>query len=308
MFYNQKSYGITMSDRVKKTGLKDSEHAVYVYGNDHAVDMLQASFWKNSMRWAWPLLPFCVEEVKRRQPYRFREDHCQFMILVLLLDGRLQYECEAKRYPLRAGDLLILPQNSCYTFSSGRLPSYYHKIVLEVKGSHLPMICSALSLSGCQSLHLSDPGMLEEKFRRIRQWLSEPSPETVAPLLGLTMEILVEVSLRIREKHTESSLLYQVQAYLENDQESGFSLPQLAEKMGSSSATLNRLFRQHLQTSPAQFRIERKIEQAKYFLQHTSLSIKEIAARLGYCNQFYFSKEFKRKAGVSPSQFRQNSR
>ncbi len=296
-----------MSDQLKKTGMKNSAHAVYVYGNDRAVDMLQASFWKNSARWEWPLLPFCVEEVKRRQPYRFREDHCQFLILVLMLDGRLQYECESRRYSLRAGDLLILPQNSCYTFSSARSPCYYHKIVLEVKGSHLQTICSALSLSGCQSLHLPDPGMLEEKFRRIRHWLSEPSPQTVAPLLGLTMEILVDVSLRLRQRQPESSLLYQVQAYLENDQESGLSLQQLADKMGTSSATLNRLFRQHLQTSPAQFRIERKIEQAKYFLQHTSLSIKEIAARLGYCNQFYFSKEFKRKTGASPSQFRQSS-
>ena len=130
---------------------------------------------------------------------------------------------------------------------------------------------------------------------------------SVAPLLGLTMEILVEVSLRIREKHSESFLLYQVQAYLENNQESGLSIQQLAKKMGVSSATLNRLFRQHLQTSPAQFRIERKIDQAKYFLRHTSFSIKEIAACLGYCNQFYFSKEFKRKTGVSPSQYRRNS-
>lgn len=189
---------------------------------------------------------------------------------------------------------------------SSRSSSYYHKIVLEVKGSHLTTLCAAFSLSTCQYLQLPDYNLLEEKFRRIYNLLAEPSPETIAPLLGMTMEVLSEISLRIRSHHPESSLLYRAQAYLASEQESGLSLQQIAKKVGTSAATLNRLFRQYLQTTPAQFRIEQKLERAIYFLQYTSMSIKEIAARLGYCNQFYFSHEFKRKKGVSPNQFRRN--
>ena len=40
-------------------------------------------------------------------------------------------------------------------------------------------------------------------------------------------------------------------------------------------------------------------------LKSTGLSIKEIAYRLGYCNQFYFSKEFKRVVGKTPTEYRQ---
>ncbi|MGN1365375.1 MAG: helix-turn-helix domain-containing protein [Victivallis vadensis] len=34
------------------------------------------------------------------------------------------------------------------------------------------------------------------------------------------------------------------------------------------------------------------------------MSVKEIAYRLGYCNQFYFSEEFKRITGRTPTEYR----
>lgn len=287
-----------------KKNVKESEHAIFFHGNDQGFDMRQASFWLHSGQWEWPILPYCVEEVKRSNPYRFREDHCKFMILVLMLDGQMQYQCDFRQYQLSAGDLLVLPQNSCYSFSTGKAPSYYHKIVLEIKGSHLSMLCNALSISAAHCLHWDDPGELESKFRRLQLGLSDPGVEKLASLLGQSMEILADVSLRIRDHNPELRLLNQVQAYLGNDQNEKLSLQEVAEKTGTSCATLNRLFRQHLQTTPARYRMARKMEQAQYFLGNTSLSIKEIAFRLGYCNQFYFSREFSRNIGLSPSQYR----
>ena len=66
-----------------------------------------------------------------------------------------------------------------------------------------------------------------------------------------------------------------------------------------------RLFRARLSITPNRYRIERKMARAQYLLTHTDLSIKEIAFSLGYCNQLYFSQEFHRITGHSPSKARQ---
>ena len=53
-----------------------------------------------------------------------------------------------------------------------------------------------------------------------------------------------------------------------------------------------------------QYRSQRRIERAIYFLQTPGITMKEIAYRLGYCNQFYFSEEFKRITGKTPTAYR----
>ena len=46
--------------------------------------------------------------------------------------------------------------------------------------------------------------------------------------------------------------------------------------------------------------------EAKRLLLHTSLSVKEIAYEIGFEEPLHFSGFFKKRVGVSPSQFRQN--
>jgi len=47
----------------------------------------------------------------------------------------------------------------------------------------------------------------------------------------------------------------------------------------------------------------RRIERAKQLLERTALSIKEIAAEVGY-DPFYLSQRFKQQTGLAPRDFR----
>ena len=71
---------------------------------------------------------------------------------------------------------------------------------------------------------------------------------------------------------------------------------------------LMRLFRKHLGVSPLEYRNRLRIEEAKRHLAHSTLSMKEIAERLGYRNALYFSTAFRKRTGVSPSLYRKRSR
>jgi AraC-like DNA-binding protein len=48
----------------------------------------------------------------------------------------------------------------------------------------------------------------------------------------------------------------------------------------------------------------KQILEIKRLLVHSNLSVSEIAAHLNFSDQSYFTKFFKREAGVSPQQYR----
>ena len=56
--------------------------------------------------------------------------------------------------------------------------------------------------------------------------------------------------------------------------------------------------------SPHEYLIEYRISQAKNMLKTTSLSISEIAEKVGYSDSLAFSKVFKNHIGISPKTFR----
>jgi len=53
-------------------------------------------------------------------------------------------------------------------------------------------------------------------------------------------------------------------------------------------------------------RQRRRIERAQFRLHDTAAGVAEIAAELGFCDQFHFSRVFRAITGCSPLQYRKN--
>ena len=56
---------------------------------------------------------------------------------------------------------------------------------------------------------------------------------------------------------------------------------------------------------PIEYQISKRISYSKDLLRYSRLSIKEISLAIGIENTAYFSRLFKRKVGISPSDYRQ---
>lgn len=80
-----------------------------------------------------------------------------------------------------------------------------------------------------------------------------------------------------------------------------------ARHCGASVSRLARLLKQQTEVSPQQFLERHRMQHACQLLRRTSLGISEIASEVGYADAFYFSNRFRRYAGKSPSQFRQQA-
>ncbi len=72
-----------------------------------------------------------------------------------------------------------------------------------------------------------------------------------------------------------------------------------------SPKTLGRVVREHLGATPTALIRARVLTHAKWQLLHTLRSVKEIAAEVGFDDELYFSRLFKKAAGVSPTFFRE---
>ena len=82
--------------------------------------------------------------------------------------------------------------------------------------------------------------------------------------------------------------------------------PSLAERHGLSLTTLQRHFRQATGTSLHHYRLDCRIAAARRLLGDTDLPIKQIAVKLGYRDVFYFTRQFRQRAGVSPAAYRRS--
>jgi len=83
------------------------------------------------------------------------------------------------------------------------------------------------------------------------------------------------------------------------------SAAEISSMLKLSSATLSRAFNsRHRQSIPAYINGVR-MEKAAEWLRNSKLGVREIAARVGFRNESYFFKVFKKQYGKSPQEYRE---
>ncbi len=91
--------------------------------------------------------------------------------------------------------------------------------------------------------------------------------------------------------------------YIDHNYKDG-TLEELAEKTGYSTAYLSRLLKSHTGSNFKQLLQTRKLQQAAYYLENTTLTTEKIIEKIGYENSAYFYKKFSEKYGCSPREYR----
>lgn len=93
--------------------------------------------------------------------------------------------------------------------------------------------------------------------------------------------------------------------YIDHNYKDG-TLEELADKTGYSTAYLSRLLKSYTGNNFKQLLQTRKLQQAAYYLENTTLTTEKIIEKIGYENSAYFYRKFSEKYGCSPRQYRKN--
>jgi len=105
-------------------------------------------------------------------------------------------------------------------------------------------------------------------------------------------------------KKYQHRLIGNLAARLQADLENVPSVTEMAHSCGYSLDHFGRVFRSVMGQSPQHFIMTQRTNQARRLLRESDLSIKEIAADLGYRSPYFFSRQFKSMTGQTPSDYR----
>lgn len=92
--------------------------------------------------------------------------------------------------------------------------------------------------------------------------------------------------------------------YLGKNLNKKLTLNQLANEVGYSPTYFTTLFKKETNYSPISYFSHLKIVNACELLDYTNMKVKEISFHLGYSDPYYFTKDFKKKMGLSPRNYR----
>lgn len=104
-------------------------------------------------------------------------------------------------------------------------------------------------------------------------------------------------------RHVEG-MVNRVTLYMKENLERRLTLGEIARYAGYSESYFYRQFVRQTSLSPIDYFIHLKINKAAIYLLKTSMTVAQIAAKLGFSSADYFSRTFRRVVGISASDFR----
>lgn len=105
------------------------------------------------------------------------------------------------------------------------------------------------------------------------------------------------------KKQPSHKVLTEAKHYIEQHYCEPIMLEQLAEQYSLSATYLSSIFKQAYQVTPTEYVTVLRIQKAKQLIHAQQSRIRDIAIEVGYSDEFYFSRVFKKVEGISPSQY-----
>ena len=116
-------------------------------------------------------------------------------------------------------------------------------------------------------------------------------------LRGCDVHHLLET--RQRMSRLQKALDFMDRQFLENP-----PLREIAAQVHMAPNYFHRIFRNTFGITPFEYMLNKRMSVARELLGFSSMTVREVAERAGYEDEFYFSKIFKKQSGFSPAQFR----
>lgn len=125
---------------------------------------------------------------------------------------------------------------------------------------------------------------------------------------SLLLSFIVELihTLKIDSQKQPAIDLEMIKSYIHQHYAESISISDIANYFGIKRRYLTSVFQRYIGTSPIEYLTAYRIRKAQELLCLTEKQILEISNSVGYIDNLYFSRVFKKKTGMSPTEYRKH--
>lgn len=240
------------------------------------------------------------------------------MLLIVLSDslfctkGKGWAEIDGRRFAVAAGEVLFIPASKPHAYGADdRDPwsihwAHFAGTAAASYVSLLPAHDYVLSIPSADAKEIAR--MFRESYRLASTGLTERTLLLVSHVLRHVLGLLFFQTGRSPGggSRTIAHDLSKSIEFMRTNVARSLTLQELSRNAGLSPARYSALFREQTGSSPVEHHIRLRMQAACHCLDTTALSVKEVAAELGYDDPYYFSRVFQKILGCSPLTYRRS--
>lgn len=235
------------------------------------------------------------------------------MHLILLVDGRLDCRTPFGRFSAVAGDLIAFRAADLNEYGHDDDVAHYqtHVLLAPPPRDRLPLSLGPLGLLP-ERLPLGDRlPQARRCFETLCLELAQTGPAQRARVTAAFWQILAlacEALQAQTAKRREVDAWDRARALLGADLGRPVEIARLAKDLGVSADHFTRVFRSRFGVSPVRYRAEALLRHAaEVLVSERDLPIKALARRLGFADDWSFSRAFRRHFGILPTEVREGT-
>ena len=267
-------------------------------------------------------LPISVRALRQSDLSLHRHE---FTELVIVVGGGGDHYLDTDRFPIVAGDVFVIDVDHAHGYSDTRdlqivnvlfdepyvlerepalaaMASYRALVHLE------PRARRRLGFEGKLRLDSATLADARQLAHRIRQELAERREGYAAAASALLVELLVLLCRAYPDSDDSARRdltdIGRVIGHLEERYDEPVELADLLDLVAMSERSLLRKFSDATGTTPIQYLLRVRVTHGARLLRTSSLSVTEVAGRVGFDDSNYFSRRFRHFVGMSPREYR----
>jgi len=247
---------------------------------------------------------------ERKQGFIFSGEEHPMPELTYVDQGELHSVTEGHDILLKQGDIVFWGPNQWHMhYADMGVAPRYVTITFDLSGVDITPLLNRKFAAPQQAVALIQQ-MLREQDRP-----DDYSHDMILSLLSALVLALLrhadkpETKLRsFNAVHSENEIIRNAQQYISAHVREKLSVPQVAKMVDVSPSYLTALFHKNLQISPGEYIRRIKLQESKQMIREDNLNFTEIAAALQYSTVHHFSRQFKEKFGLTPTEYAKSVR